>query len=185
MSSVRLNKLYLIAGQRGTGKTTIAQKLAEASGKKVIVVDTDAHPAYDSYESIAADAASIASFDGSKGRILATDVDMVLMLLNKYQSNAFILLEDAPKYLDSNLSRATKAFIIDMRKRNFDVAIMFHSLSDIPPYLCKNYNTLIIFKVDDNLDVPQRKFNQWELIKKIATDVRKHPEWNYAKPVIK
>jgi len=62
---------------------------------------------------------------------------------------------------------------------------MFHSLSDIPPYLCKNYNTLIIFKVDDNLDVPQRKFNQWELIKKIATDVRKHPEWNYAKPVIK
>lgn len=185
MSSVRLNKLYLIVGQRGTGKTTIAQKLAEASGKKAIVVDTDAHPAYDEYELIAPDANGIASFSGTKGRILATDVDSVLIGLNKYQANAFILLEDAPKYLDSNLSRATKAFIIDMRKRNFDVAIMFHSLSDIPPYLCKNYNTLIIFKTDDNLDVPQRKFNQWELIKKIATDVRKHPEWNYAKPIIK
>ena len=50
MEKERLNICYLLIGDQGTGKTTIADKLAAASGKRRIVVDTDAHPFYAHYE---------------------------------------------------------------------------------------------------------------------------------------
>jgi uridine kinase len=179
----RINRLMLFVGQRGTGKTTLANNIAAATGKKIIVIDTDLHPFYTDYETITIE--HLKTWEGEKCRVIDESTDEVLQVLDRYQSNACVLMEDVPKYMGSNLNESEKRFVINMRKRNFDVIMMFHSLSDIPPYLCKNYNDLVIFKVDDNISVPQRKFNNWDKIRDVVVRVNKHKLYNYCEVLTK
>lgn len=71
-------------------------------------------------------------------------------ILNTYQRNAFIIFEDAAKYISPNVSEDCKGFIIDKRKRNFDIAFMFHTLADVPPYIARNWQAMVLFKTQDD-----------------------------------
>lgn len=173
----RLNELILIVGVRGTGKTTIAKMVGEKAGKRSIIVDTDDHPSYSDLPLYSLSKAMVNT--SSSFRMIESDIDEVLSVLNRNQTNAVVTLEDATKVLGSTLSKAQKTFFVDMRKRNFDVIVMFHSLADIAPWLCRNYNRLILFRTDDNLNVNLQKFNNWETIKTIAARVNKQSAKNF------
>jgi len=179
--STRLNRCLLCVGRRGTGKTTIALKLANSSGKRIIVVDTDDHPTYADFPIIPL--SLLPTWRGNKGRVIDSNTDEVFRLINLYQSNAFIIAEDAAKYVNGNVQKAVKAFIIDHRKRNFDLLLMFHFLSDVPPYIAKQYDVMILFKTGDNLHVTQNKFANWHTIAKKLERILKHKSFNYCETV--
>ncbi|MCX6208377.1 MAG: hypothetical protein NTZ59_02450 [Bacteroidetes bacterium] len=174
--SERQNKLFLFIGQRGSGKTTHANNVANAFIKshianKIIVVDTDAHPFYNDFDVV--DIESLKNVRSKKIRCEDADDSDLFLTLNTYQRNAFVIFEDAAKYVSSNISNALKKCIIDMRKRNFDLAFMFHSLSDVPPYIAKNYNAMVLFKTLDNFNIRQDKFFNWYQIKEAGEEIRK------------
>lgn len=183
MSNERLNLCYLLIGNQGTGKTTIADKLAAASNKRRIVVDTDAHPFYADYPVV--NITGLKTFKGNKCRCEDANEDELFTILNAYQRNAFIIFEDAFKYISPNMSKAVISFIIDKRKRNFDICFMFHSLADVPPYLCKNYQRMILFKTQDNLKKELSKFSNWHIIKEKAEQINKHPSHNYCEAIFR
>lgn len=183
MEKERLNICYLLIGDQGTGKTTIADKLATASGKRRIVVDTDAHPFYAHYEVVNIE--GLKRFKGDMCRCEDANEDELFTALNTHQRNAFIIFEDAAKYLSPNLSKSVISFIVDKRKRNFDICFMFHSLADVPPYLCRNYQRMILFKTQDNLKKELSKFSNWHIIVEKAQKINKHKSHNYCETIFR
>lgn len=179
--TTRLNKCFLFIGRRGTGKTTLARKMAKAMGRKLIIIDTDDHPSYVDIPVISLE--QLKTFSGIACRVIESDIDQVLIILNQYQSNAVIICEDASKYMTANISKAVRSFLIDMRKRNFDVIIMFHFLSDVPPYLCKQYDQMVLFKTGDNIQVTQNKFANWHTIVTKLRRILKHKDYNYCETI--
>lgn len=158
-----LNKLYLFIGGRGTGKTTACLKVAKASRKKNMVMDDVVHPAYNGFERISVN--DVASWKGSNCIVNVTDLDEALRAIGYNQSNVFCTIEDSSRFIGSNISGAVKTFIINHRKINADIAFMFHSLKEVPPYLATNYNKMVLFKTGDNTEVNQPKWLDWKLIK--------------------
>jgi hypothetical protein len=178
---MRLNKKYIAVGRMGTGKTTLARQFAAASGLKICVVDTDDHPSYSDLELY--NPANLDKWKKGNIRIITSDPEKVLLQLNRYCSNAFIIIEDAAKYITSNVGKDIKRFIIDTRKRNFDVVFMFHFLADVPPYLAKQYDHMLLFKVGDNLKTELKKFANWHVILEKAIRVNKHKSYNYCEKI--
>jgi energy-coupling factor transporter ATP-binding protein EcfA2 len=185
MIEPRLNFLILVIGKPGTGKTTvtmeIAKQLQDETGRKIIVVDTDFHPSYSNIKQVPLH--KLKTWNGSICKIVESDIDLVCDRLRKYQRNAFIMFEDASKYVEPNLTNSQKRFVIDYRKCNFDVAFMFHYLGDVPPRLCKMYNQVLLFKTEDDLTVKQPKFSNWHIISKVAQSVKQHPNFNYCEAI--
>jgi hypothetical protein len=181
MSEPRLNKMYLAVGRKGTGKTTIAQLIALKSKKNICVVDTDEHPSYNDYTLW-----KIADLDKWKHgniKIITSEPEAALIAINKHCSNAFVILEDAAKYVNATVQRGVKSFIIDHRKRNIDLIIMFHFLGDVPPYVAKQYDSMLLFKTGDNLDNPQKKFANWHTISEKAKRILNNPSFNYCEKI--
>ncbi len=185
MSEPRLNFLTLVIGKPGTGKTTITLEIAKAlqqeTGRKIIIFDTDYHPSYTAVKDISF--TKLKTWKGSIGKVVHGDVDAFCRRVMKYQRDAFIIFEDASKYIEPNLTNAVKRFVINYRKGNFDVAFMFHYLGDVPPRLCKMYNQILLFKTEDDLTVKQPKFSNWHNISRVALRVKQNPEFNYCEAI--
>jgi hypothetical protein len=176
ISATRRNLCLLIVGRKFTGKTTIALELAAASGKAVIIVDTDEHPTYAEVPIVPLE--KLKTWKGTICRVIERNTDQVFAVLNEHQANAFIIFEDAAKYIDSNVQRVVRAFIIDHRKRNFDIAFMFHFLADVPPYICKQYDRMLLFKTGDSLD-RQAKFANWHSIAAKMQRINAHKDFHH------
>jgi hypothetical protein len=175
MSELRVNETILIIGRRQTGKTTFTkEKLIARQSQKTLVVDTFDHPSYREFKELHPD------------RIIEWQKKVQKGLYRVYQGNpisnletlftnvydAFLILEDAAKYLDSNIPRSVKQGFIDHRNRGLDLAIMFHNFSDVAPYIVKMCNRIVLFRTNDNLQIPQHKFYNWNEIEERQQRIR-------------
>ena len=175
---IRLNKKILFIGRTGTGKTTIAYELAKVTGKKIVVVDDSFHPFYQEQGFKQVTLSYLDTWE-SGNIVVIGDPTETLIYLNKHCSNAVVICEDAAKYIDASVKRDLKAFIIDHRKRNFDCFIMFHFLAEVPPFLCRHYDSMVLFKTGDNLEEKLKKFANWHIILERGLKVNAHPSYNY------
>lgn len=181
----RLNEVFLFVGRKGVGKTTKALELAfamaKASNRSVIVLDDMVHPAYASFDKITQ--SELPNWNGTKCVCLFDDLDSVLNDLTEYKANAVVVLEDCSRFISANISQAVKAFIINHRKLNFDVFFMFHFLNDVPPYICKQYSKMLLFKTGDNTEVKQQKWANWHSIVKKLQKCLQHKSYNHCEIV--
>lgn len=166
----RLNKIIVIAGGKGTGKTTISRKIAASQSKPVIVVCTFDHPSYrdlpilniedlkkdwrskiDGYTLNTNDYHKVPKYEKSLGgvRIFSSDPHQIIRDIEKYCSNAFIILEDARLYIDGRVPKDIEVFMINSKQKNFDILIMFHSLSQVPKFVRQMYDDIILMKTKD------------------------------------
>ena len=179
----KLNECFLIVGTLGVGKTTVTLELAKATQKRIIVLDDVVHKAYADFDKISND--DLKHKTTGNCVVMMDDFDLTLHTLANTQRNACIIVEDAGRYMSSNISMELKRFIINHRKFNFDVFFMFHYLNEVPPYLCKQYSTMLLFKTGDNLAKEQAKWSNWETIKTRALKVKKHKSFNHFEIVTK
>ncbi len=156
------NKRFLLIGINGSGKTTTALKLAKASGKKIIVLDDIVHPAYSDFDIITVQ--QLPRWKGTNCVLIIEDIEAAINAVWHNLANAFVIIEDSGRFMNSNIPSSVKTFIINHRKNNFDVAFMFHYLGEVPPYLCKVYNRMVLFKTGDNMTVKQPKWLDWHVI---------------------
>lgn len=182
MQEQRVNKIILLVGRRGCGKTTTGKKIANAQSKKVLVVDTFQHPSYDDFSTTTTD--KLKYWKSGNYRVFDKEPIQILLTINEHVRNSCIILEDAAKYLWGNVPAGVKGLLIDSRNRNLDIILMFHNLADIPPYIAKMYNDMVLYKTNDNMSKEMSKFSNWGELKKHHERIMKNKS-PYANGVIK
>jgi ABC-type dipeptide/oligopeptide/nickel transport system ATPase component len=144
---MKLNYIYLLVGKKGCGKSTIGLKLAQASTKKIIVISTDDNDLYEGFTKVGLD--NLIYCKSSHIFCITEHAIKAIEILNNNFANAFVILEDAQKYINDNIQKEVNRFIINHRMRNFDVAFMYHCLQFVPPKICKQYTKIVLFKTTD------------------------------------
>lgn len=170
------NKRYVFVGIQGSGKTTACLKVAIASKKRIMVLDDVVHEAYSSFERISQD--DIATWKGQNCVVDLVNLDDALIQIGYHQANVFLIIEDSARYIESHVSNAVKTICINHRKINIDIAFMFHFLGEVPPYICKVFNRMVVFKTGDNMEVKQQKFLEWHTIVEKHKKVMKSKDAN-------
>lgn len=94
-----------------------------------------------------------------------------------------LVMEDAVKYLEANVPKQIKTGFIDNRNRGIDIIVMFHALSDVPKYLARMYNDLVLFKTDENIKECKSRFSNFGAIE-AAHNLLMESENNFAKKII-
>jgi hypothetical protein len=153
---MRVNKITLILGRRGSGKSyyTIKKVLPEYRKshprQRVLVVDTLDHPDYSFLPAITAE--MIARWTG-KGAYRCYDkrVDMVFSNIAEHVKNALIIFEDATKYVNKVLQKEVKEFIFDSKQKNLDLIFQFHGFASCPPELFRLCDIIVMFHTDNPL----------------------------------
>jgi hypothetical protein len=173
MNMPRLNKIILVVGRRGTGKTTFAKKLISVSPLKVLILDTFDHPDYRGIKSIVPD--QVARWKSGNVRLYTGDPVENCQIIFDSVYNSLIVFEDARRYIEPTIQKSIRQGIVEHRNRNNDLVFMFHNLKDVPPYLCSMYNSLVLFKTNDNTKVRQDKYSNWEEIISVHERVMKNP----------
>lgn len=173
----RLNKVIIIVGGKGTGKTTLALKLLQKSTKKTLIVDTLDHPAYRQYPVVTIDKLKL--WKSGIYRIFDSDTQLVMSEINRNVWNANIILEDAFKYLSFSMSKDQIKLFSDSKQHNQDIIVMFHAIKQIPTYLCTIADQLVILKTKEDLPNTTNKFYNWKDIKEAHKKVNEHKNPHY------
>lgn len=143
----RLNKLIIVAGKKGSGKTTIGKRIAAAQKKPIIVVCTIDHPAYRDMPTW--QVGDLKKWKGQSIRVFNEKPLDIIREVKKHISNAFILLEDSREYLRGNLPTDIESFVIHSKQRNCDILVMYHSLGQVPLFLRNMYDDIVLLKTRD------------------------------------
>lgn len=169
----RLNQIILVVGRRGCGKTTLTKELVVIRKLPTLLVDTFDHP---DWREGFTDKSIPYLKNWKKGNIRIYDSEPEVTLLEAFKkcANCVIVMEDCKRYVEASGQKWLRKGIVEHRNRNVDLIMMFHSLKDIPPYVASNHNLIILFKTNDNMDVPLSKFSNWNEIKKTHERVMKH-----------
>jgi len=179
----RLNNIVAIVGRKGSGKTTTARHLMSRNGKKSLVFDTFDHPSYRDIGII--ETKDLKRWTGGNARLISGEVEENLIAIAKEVYNTLIVLEDAAKYFNSQVTRDLKPLFVDSKQHNNDIIIMFHRLSEIPPYLLSFIDFIVIHKTNENKIRASRKFSDDEAVLSILKDVEsdKNPFFSLVLPV--
>lgn len=168
-SMPRTNKIFLVVGNRGTGKTDFCKNMLQLSPMpKKLIVDTFDNPAWRNmkthdhpdWENITVPVMPVDMLNYHKGglyRIFHTDTDFLQDEIDKYCMNSLVLVEDATRYFPLNLTRSQKNYLLNSKQKNLDIILVFHFLSTVPPELLKMADYLTIFKTNE-AQVNEKKY---------------------------
>lgn len=161
MSTERQNKVYLICGVNGTGKTQFVRKFIDKGTRRALILNPTFEPKWDRYPKIKVDdAEAIRTFEGIKqlqpryafGKMKKSFIQMLQIMWDNYE-NGVLVLDDCREMFEANLVSEVGSIMRGYRQHNLDVFAIFHSISQIPPKFfdhCNGY--LVIFKTQDSED---------------------------------
>lgn len=171
---MRINKVNLVIGRRGTGKTTYIRNIIKIfrqvhKSTKIIVCDTLDHPIYRDFTTIKPE--DIKKIDSNcLYRTFSGDTELILNETEKLY-NALVIYEDASKYIGTRLSDTTRKMIFDTKQKNVDMIFLFHGFYFVAPELLRVVDNIILFKSDNpvlrksiipNYDEVEKAYHQLE-----------------------
>jgi len=185
---MRMNKVIVMAGTRGTGKTDLAKETAFkmlSVFPKVIIIDTFDSPVWETLQThqhperiniqipiIPID--QIKRLKKGIVRLVSADTKLLMQTVAKDLKNSFIIFEDARKYIGDRITDDTRHFILDSKQKNLDLLFIFHALRRIPVELLDVADILVLKKTNE-ADIPP-KMNAWPEVKQVLQAVRKNPD---------
>ncbi|MDF2449411.1 MAG: hypothetical protein K0R26_1915 [Bacteroidota bacterium] len=160
----RFNKIFTIIGARGTGKTTIVKGDAKLKlrglidiylkkGIKVLIVDTDDHPAYRDVPILTME--SFKNFKTGVARILIDPEDINSFCRwftdSNNHWNTFLIFEDARKHSEKSICKELNRLMGNSKQQNIDICFMYHSFGETPLDLYRKIDYIELCKT---LDTP-------------------------------
>src|SRR5690554_2176671 len=179
----RTNKVILVAGTRGTGKTDFIKNLLASVSKsfvKSLVVDTFDNPPWrdlstwdhperlDTFPVIPLDKFPL--WKKGIGRIYSSNTREMMSIIQAHARNTFIVFEDATRYIGSKITDDVNNFVLDSKQKNLDLVFVFHSLTSIPPDLVRIADILVLFKTNEG-KISDAKY-PWPEIPKAMKELR-------------
>lgn len=168
-----MSHLILVIGGTGEGKTTYARSLCV--GKKHIAVDySDDFKGYTRYTAVHAPEKFLENFTPQKEKI----------------RNTLVVIDEATIWFDVGTKDCNlKNALVRKRHSGNDYVLLFHSLSDVPKYIRKFSDFLVLFKTTDG-EADTEKFaaqdkilSALEKLKLYPSNFGKHPTKHY-KPFV-
>lgn len=174
------NYTILAVGKKFSGKTTRILEFAYATKKKIIVVNTDTHPAYKDFPVL--NLKQFEKFNGQKCQVRIAEedeADELATMLNKKKSNSIIIFEDAQKYINSNLSKPFQRLVVNHRMRKNDIVFLYHFLAIVPIKIAMNHDFIFLFKVQDNEADLKGRYGNFRTLKERATKINANPNQHH------
>lgn len=139
-------KVIIIAGATGTGKTTLVCQLINMLGKTPYIFDINNEEKYKCYP--------------EKCRYTGGEIDRFIAIA-KGKEQTTIVYEEATIFL-SNAKRADQILYTLVRKRHQfnNIIFVFHSLRQIPVTLMDMCNDLILFNTTDRTTLIKSKYKE-------------------------
>lgn len=178
---MRQNEITVIVGKKGTGKTVFTRELMRHNPKKCLIVDTFDHPSYSDIPIIKPE--QIKLWVRNDVRVISGDPIENIKEIDDTVYNALIILEDAAKYIDNNISKTIKPFFVNSKQYDLDMVIMFHRLAEIPPYVLSFTDRLVIHKTNENLKMSLPKFSHDPRLIEAYERVKKHQSRFYSEVI--
>lgn len=159
MDAKREGKVILVVGQTGSGKTYFTKQLTKDFNPKSFLV-FDVNKEWEHVYKYPFDA----------------DIDAFLEKCEKV-NNATIIIEDATSFfaVQGRSDRLVKMLIARRHTGNI-IILLFHSFGDVPTYIYRKCQIVVVFKTQDALKHVD-KFNSEDLVKawqKVKEDCKGH-----------
>jgi hypothetical protein len=151
--SERTNKISLFIADRNTGKTTYTKQVIAAQEKKVLIVDTLAHPMYDEFELV--DIKRLQYWRSGTKRII-TNLNRIkadAAYLSEHLRNTFIVFEDSTKYLRENTPASVFDLIYDSKQKNIDVYLIYHNFENTVKEILSNADYITLGQLTEDLSL--------------------------------
>lgn len=181
---MRTNKVILIAGTRGTGKTDYSKNLLakmENIFPKCLVVDTFDNPVWqdlsthdhpDRLKNVhILQPGQLPRWKKGTARIFSSNTGMLMEQIQLHCRNTFLIFEDATRYIGSKLTTDVNNFVLDSKQKNLDIVFVFHSLMQIPPDLVRISDVLVLFKTNEG--VPPKTKYPWGEIPQMMAELKR------------
>jgi hypothetical protein len=173
---MRINYVNLILGKRGSGKTTYVLELIQKIRKtrpemKILIVDTFENPSYFHIPKISIDMLPRWQ-NANVYKIFGSNTDEILEAIQTHCYNTLIIFEDAVKYINKNLQKNVRKFIIDSKQKNLDLIFLFHGFMSTPPELFRLSDSITLFRCDEP-DSRKSEIIEFEEIKKTWLQIYK------------
>lgn len=117
---MRLNKIYIIVGGRGSGKTTFLEKTIK---KNSLIVQLFFDDRYKDFQKI--------KYDDLK-------------ICNEIK-NRPLILEDSTQLISCNGTKLIRQLLISSKQLGSDIFLVFHSFQAIPPFMWTLFDKIIVF----------------------------------------
>jgi len=176
----RLNKVNIIVGRRGCGKTELILKVINAIGnsKRVLIIDTIDHPKYINFQII--EPYQVKGWIKGTKRILVkhSNLEQIFHEVFTTFKNGVVIFEDCTKYIKRKLPVDLLDFVIDTKQKNVDLHFLYHSFAAVPPDLFRNADNITTFKTQENIETCKSKLPNYDVCKtawhKVMKDKNPH-----------
>jgi len=132
-----MSHLILIIGHTGQGKSTQAKKILDTTKKKPFVFDVNNE--YEKYNRHS---------DGDFVKFIETTETL---------TDSNVLFEEATGYLSGRTGEKIKRIVINKRHKRNNYIFLFHSIADVPPFLYRLSNYIILLKTADIEEAVKQK----------------------------
>lgn len=147
-------KMTILLGINGTGKTTLLQRILQASGQKCLVITPD-DAEWRDYPISELHTQEDFVYSGIKRHIFDPDKRNGTLSRLSYFKKGIIVFDDCRAYLTERTPPELRQMIIRRRQREIDIFAVGHGFKEVPPVFFTFLTEVILFRTTDN--VAQRK----------------------------
>lgn len=169
----RGRKRIIFIGAPEHGKSTQLRKLIDSRNEGVIVHNQGQQKAYSDLPVISFEKMKL--MKSGKYQVQEPDaLEFYQIAYNNFR-NGFVVGEDASEYMPPQKIQSIYKLVIGLRHKGIDLALIFHSIAETPPYIIRQANEIILFKTSDNWENVKDRFpeHQQDYCKKIFDQVNK------------
>jgi hypothetical protein len=159
---MRTNKIFLVVGNRGTGKTTFLQGNSAVKvpgiiptyqrrkpGQKVLILYNMDNPVWQQYPIISPE--QVSRWKSGICRYIFSDINEAAEQL-KNLKDTVLIFEDATSYIEHKLAGPFKSLLLDSKQNNNDIFLVFHFLMAVPRDISRIADYLVVFKTNEVFD---------------------------------
>jgi hypothetical protein len=160
---MNVNKVILLAGARGTGKTTLIKNeivLPSPLPKKLIVdtfdnpvwkdMSTFDHPENEAIKVPVIPEESLEYWYKGLYRCYSSQPKELFKTLTNVLRNTLLVIEDATKAISNKEAPdSVMKFVYDSKQKNLNIVLCFHSLTDIPANLVRGADYITLLKTGE------------------------------------
>jgi hypothetical protein len=159
--TLRTNKIIVIVGNRGTGKTDYTKNLSrDFPQPKTIIADYFDNPAWRSMktwdhpqdEAVEIPMMSVDELPYHKSgryRLVCSDTRHMQSMIAEHAKNSLVIMEDVQRYFNNNLLESQRRYLMDSKQTNCDIVLVYHTLAQISLQVLRLADYLVMFKVGD------------------------------------